>query len=757
MRFLLVFLTLLAACLFGAICYVFYDTKSPQIAYNHNIKKEYNELKFSDLPQSVQDEYINKNDLSQYGDYMTPYSYALNFEINSQDGEVKGSNEDLKAQIISLRNQNKLLYIDNIDLANKNWESIIRLRDQKKEIENEKKEFLDKNLKLMSEAQDQHYKNIDELTKRLNDVQLENMQNSKVYEKKIVELRNEIDLMQKILHDKEVEFSTKLTNVASKEKQNNSALNEKNNYLVEQIEDMKTKNAQNLENLAKQSKEYEIQKIELKQALDIKEAYINELLGKHTIELANLEKKNKLALLDTRGEFDKEKEKYIKDLEKKEEEIKNLNKTMLEEKQSYTNQISGLENRLAQTLAEVANLKDRSLEQKYFLKISEQNSTINSLQNELKRIQDKNTSSIIANLQNEIRLKDGQILELNQQVDKFRDDNQTAKQIDEKNYKILNEKIASLLNQKSSLQTTLNAKIDELNSEITALKEENTAKTLSSNLALNYGIKSREYEDKIKILNQKLSDIEEEKQNLLDMKKENERLKTQLASLSKTKKVNFDAQAFRGDKDAVQLKEKNEILSADINKLKTQLLNSEKLLLDVVNENEKLKENRISSNQTNDIIAKYEKSLQNLKQLEIENSKLRHEILTLDKKSIETIMPKKAIAIDSITCEDLNSKNKPSVMCKNLVSEFLQKYNSNFTFVVIPINDSSLVRSVSQKLQNTGTSNPSKIANYAVGYERAEVGAELIKDEFGDFSRISYANEIITKPNKKGFMIKVYR
>ncbi|ASM36914.1 hypothetical protein [Campylobacter sputorum] len=757
MRFLLTFLTLLAASLFGAICYVFYDTKISQVSVKENIQTNHNELKFSDLPLSIQKDYINKNDLSEYGDYITPYSYALNFEINSNDGEVVGSNDELKAQIIALRNHNKLLYIDNIDLANKNWEAILRLRDQKKDMENEKKEFLDKNLKLLRQAQDQHYKNIDELTKRLNDVQLSSMQNSKIYEQKIVELKNKIEIAQKILRDKEVEFSQKLSNITSKEKQNNSSLSQKNSYLLEQLEELKSKNAQNLELLAKQAKEINKQKLELKQTIDLKDTQINDILSKHTMSIADLEKKNKIDLSDLRTEFEKQKDKFIKDLESKEEEIKNLGKIALEEKQSYTNQISGLEDRLAKTLVENKNLKDKSLEKKYLSMLREQNLTISNLQNELKKINDKNESLIISNLEERIKLKDNQILSLNQKMDKFKDDNKTTKGIIDKNYKLLNEKIASLQNEKTSLQNSLNATINKLNDEIKNLKEENSAKALNSNLALNYGLKTRKYEDKIKTLTQKLNDIKDEKQNSINLKKENDKLKAKLENLNKTKKGNFEIEVIKSDKDSLALKEKNQELLSDINKLKNQLLNSEKLLLDVINENEKLRINRISSTQTSDIIAKYEKSLQSIKELEIENGKLRHDILSLDKNSIEKIAPKKAVNIDSISCEDLNSKNQPSVMCKNLVSEFLQKYNSNFSFVVIPINSSSSVKAVSQKLRNSGISNADKISNYALGYEKAEVGAGLIRDEFGDFSRISYANEIITKPNKQGFVIKVYR
>lgn len=695
MRFLLTFLTFLAIGLFVAICYVFYDTKTLQITQNTSIKKEskdFKEIKFSDLPPDIQKNYINKKDLSEYGDYITPYSYALNFEINSNDGEVVGNTDELKTQIISLRNHNKLLYIDNIDLANKNWEAIIRLRDQKKDIEKEKKEFLDKNLKLMKEAQNQHYKNIDKLTKRLKDVELNNIENSKIYEQKIVKLKNEIDTAQKILQNKELEFNEKLTNIMNQEKQNNLSINEKNSYLLGQLEEIKAKNSENLKNIEEQKKEINRQKSEFNHILEDKNSQINSILSKHAIEIANLENKNKFALLDARNEFKKQEKILTKDLELKEEEIKNFRKNALEERQSYTNQILRLEDKLAKTLALNKNLQDKNAQKNHFKILNEQNLTIVNLKNELKALKDKNESKIISDLKNELK----------------------------------------------------------------TLKQNNTAKALNSNLVLNYGIKARDYEEKIKILNEKLNDIRDEKQDFAEIKKENSKLKSQLAGFVKSKNENFKIEVIKNDEEILTLKDKNNKLSSQITKLKNQLLNSEKLLLDVVNENEKLKINRISNAQTNDIIEKYEKSLQNIKELEIQNSKLRHEILNLDKKSIESIAPKKVVYIDSISCEDLNSKNKPSVMCKNLVSEFLQKYNSNFSFCVVAINNSNSVKNLSKKLKNS-LNNAEKFTNYAMAHEKAEVGANLIRNEFGDFSRISYSNEIITKPNKQGFIIKVYR
>lgn len=47
--------------------------------------------------------------------------------------------------------------------------------------------------------------------------------------------------------------------------------------------------------------------------------------------------------------------------------------------------------------------------------------------------------------------------------------------------------------------------------------------------------------------------------------------------------------------------------------------------------------------------------------------------------------------------------------------------------------------------------------NYGVGKERAMAAAELIKDEFGDFARISFSSEVIVRDVTRGFVIKVYR
>mgnify|MGYP003088006249 CR=1 FL=1 len=50
------------------------------------------------------------------------------------------------------------------------------------------------------------------------------------------------------------------------------------------------------------------------------------------------------------------------------------------------------------------------------------------------------------------------------------------------------------------------------------------------------------------------------------------------------------------------------------------------------------------------------------------------------------------------------------------------------------------------------------LAKFLVGFWTLEQGAaELIKEEFGDFARISFSSEVIVKDVTRGFIIKVYR
>ena len=124
-------------------------------------------------------------------------------------------------------------------------------------------------------------------------------------------------------------------------------------------------------------------------------------------------------------------------------------------------------------------------------------------------------------------------------------------------------------------------------------------------------------------------------------------------------------------------------------------------------------------------------------------------------------VPKKVVFIASVECADMSAgSDRPTQVCKNKVSDFLQSYNSNYYFEITPIVSRGNFIATSKAAKAIPQDELEKIdsyANFGIGKERAKVAGEMIKDEFGDFSRISYSNDIVTSEDKQGFIIKVYR
>ncbi|MGP1532974.1 MAG: vesicular transport factor Uso1p [Campylobacter sp.] len=124
-------------------------------------------------------------------------------------------------------------------------------------------------------------------------------------------------------------------------------------------------------------------------------------------------------------------------------------------------------------------------------------------------------------------------------------------------------------------------------------------------------------------------------------------------------------------------------------------------------------------------------------------------------------VPKKVVFIASVECSDMSAgSDRPTQVCKNKVSDFLQSYNSNYYFEITPIVSRGNFIATSKAAKAIPQDELEKIdsyANFGIGKERAKVAGEMIKDEFGDFSRISYSNDIVTSEDKQGFIIKVYR
>ena len=209
----------------------------------------------------------------------------------------------------------------------------------------------------------------------------------------------------------------------------------------------------------------------------------------------------------------------------------------------------------------------------------------------------------------------------------------------------------------------------------------------------------------------------------------------------------------------------NESFKEQINELTNQIAKKDEEIAELkkqaLNEAQNL-------NQTKENLAKTS-AQRNLAKGEVAQIMAKNEELMSENENLKKIIqlnfraevPKKVVFIASVECTDMSAgSDKPTQTCKDKVSDFLQSYNSNYYFEITPIVSRGNFIATSKVAKTIPQDELEKIdsyANFGIGKERAKVAGELIKDEFGDFSRISYSNDIITSQDKQGFIIKVYR
>ncbi|PPB52960.1 hypothetical protein [Campylobacter hyointestinalis] len=437
-------------------------------------------LNFFDLPKTEQDWYIKKDELDKYGEYFTVDSYAKNFNIDDNQS-IEGSIDELKAQIRLLREKNRLLFEDNAQFMNKNWAIMTKLREQQNSFDNEKKLINAKNLEIMNDVEKQHYKNINDLTKKINEVQKENLLTIKAYEQKIVSLENQIDTYQKKLQQSALNFDDKIATSTKEERLKNSDLAQKNRYLLEQIESLKKSMAFSINDLTKQIEEKKIRENELEQSILQKEAKINDLLASHTNEILELQKKNSQDLKDLKNEIVTQKKEYFDELNLKSSEYLKLANEYENYKKDKQKEFAIFQQNLAKTYKDAEEKKANDIKNDFLRVIVEQNATISLLNARISSMEAKFRSDLEAKdkeyakslqalkdkalfiEQNENRLK----AEFDQNVSSFK---QALKQKDVK-ISELNAQIQDLIKSQTDGKMIKNYEI--LNEDITKLKLEN--------------------------------------------------------------------------------------------------------------------------------------------------------------------------------------------------------------------------------------------------------------------------------------------
>jgi len=680
-------------------------------------------LAFEDLPLEIQQKYIHREDLASLeksGILQQGGSKELVVQV---EAPIEGDVDELKAQIMTLRQKNSFLYQDNVDLANKNWDLALKLGDEQKALEEERQKLITQNLETMNEAEQQHYQNINDLTKRINSLQEESMKTSKAYETKIVSLENTIHNLEKQLRQKSLNVSEEVTEATKEQRISNSTLVEKNRYLLEQLKVLEQTMGAQLDDKEKRFQAQKAQIERLRLSLQEKEAEQNTLLTKHTKEVLNLERKHNDAIQKIITEYNQDKQSVQAIIAQKNDEIASLMSQHNTKNQELRNNVIDLEGKLKQV-----SLNNQKL-------LSNHEEALRNMQDSIERLRTQNRT-----------LEDKAIKVQQEMDDKLRQKTQeyaaaledikahSLQSGDRKNIQITTlekelESAKTNLDESKQLAKDLQEQLSLANKEIVQLKEE-AKKALEANEAKH----AKNYDH----LNSKIVSLERDRSNLIDKATEhidalNEQLKIEKATLEA--RVNsLQSQYEASQKEIASLK-----------------LGQDEQLLSLKDEFESLRKTFQVREETYE--AKIEELTQTL-------AREQQESQTLVKK--ETLQKPQLIA--SLTCDDMESGvNTPTLTCKARVEEFLRDFEPTHFFEVVPIVDDGGFAT----LKRVGSSNLgipddeidrlTRLSNLGLGKDRAASAGRLIDEHFDGLARISYAVEGVEKYNKRGFIIKVYR
>ena len=710
-------------------------------------------ITFDNLPEEEKQKYISKDDLYEYGGYITPKSYTQNF-VAKDDKPLSSNVEELQNLVRELAQKNEILAADNVDMSEKNLEFISKISQMKKVTDEEKNEIVAHNSKVLGELEAQHFENIQALTKRLNEAQADMIESSKGYEKKIVDLENAINDAK--AHDEQnlKALNDEFAKFKDTAEANFTALNKQNTQLKEQLE-QKTSALEQLEQGSQSMNQQKQKELDaLKTELAASSEDMRTLRFSHEKELATLN-----------DGFEMQKRTMEDELSKKSNKILDLQSALEASQDALKNSAFEL-NEIKKNL----NTKDLAVEN-YSGKNLELNASLATLHKSFDELKQKN-------LKTERELKSGQETienfkkELEKSMDKTKklqaqnaDANASIKELSQKlatsNEALKNaNKELALLNDKNMKNIKIlgeqNATISTQNQKISSADE--SLKTLTQKLG-SKDASIKNLENNVTELNAKLI----AKQNELEMQRrtlkidmQNYEILRQQINMLEKKIVDTSLMFMDSNKSGV----KNLIaLQNELDAARSALNESNKTIQRL-----NLKINQLSSSgskeQVNAQIVELQKDIeQNLnRQDELENENVN--LKTILQATTKPETPTKLVLISSLQCDDMDAKDKISIMCKNRVSEFLQRFNSNYIYEIIPIVDKRnfvIPSSIAQGIKKDDLGRLNNYVNYGVGKERAMAAAELIKDEFGDFARISFSSEVIVRDVTRGFVIKVYR
>ena len=588
--------------------------------------------------------------------------YTKNLDANYTDAPILGDEDELKEQIRVLRAQNKLLYDDNVDLVSKNLEISNVLSDQKAELETRRKQAASANDKQRLSA-------IDELNKKLAKAQEENEKNKNL-EQNLTSLRSEIKTLKIELEKKQSEFDKSSAKTQNESQNALKRLEAQNDELKNEATSTKAKFENELRTANEETAKLKSENARLANELSLKDSEIKRIASEYNAQALNAQNlsKNRIAALEKEQDADKKK---ISELEAS---LENANK-----KAESKAKLKAINDELNATNKELVAKLEK--EKQGFEKEIEQNEAI--YKTELEKLKNQ--------FENERQETEQNVAELKSKI-----------------YELENQ-----ISQKDSSLQSAEAKVAELNESLNIQKE-----LLADEIAAG-----KKNIQNYKILNNKITTLVE---NDIKTAKEN---KEQLDALNEL--------VVKKDAELATLRKQIQDGAKDLSDTKENLAKTST-------------QKNIAKGEVAQILTKNE-------ELMSENENLK-KIIQLN---FRAEVPKKVVFIASVECSDMSAgSDRPTQVCKNKVSDFLQNYNSNYYFEITPIVSRGNFIATSKAAKVIPQDELEKIdsyANFGIGKERAKVAGEMIKDEFGDFSRISYSNDIITSEDKQGFIIKVYR
>ena len=619
-------------------------------------------MNVEEAPKNESISTVGEKNLTNQSQVLSQEKYTRNVDLNDTDAPILGDEAELKEQIRVLRAQNRLLYDDNVDLVDKNLEILNLLSSQKAELETRRKQAASANDK-------QRLSMIDELNKKLAKAQEENEKNKNL-EQNLTSLREEIKSLKSELEKKQSELDKSSAKTQSENQNTLKRLEAQNDELKNEALTSKAKFESELRAVNEEVAKLKSENARLANELALKDSEIKRIASEYNAQALNAQNlsKNRIAALEKEQDADKKK---ISELEAS---LENANK-----KAESKAKLKAINDELNATNKELVAKLEK--EKQGFEKEIEQNEAI--YKTELEKLKNQ--------IENERQETEQNVAELKSKI-----------------YELENQ-----ISQKDSSLQSAEAKVAELNESLNIQKE-----LLADEIAAG-------------------------KKNIQNYKILNNKITTLVENNIKTAKENKE-----------QLDALNELLTqkdAELATLRKQMQDGAKDLSDT-------KEN-LAKTSTQKNIAKGEVAqiLTKNEELMSENENLK-KIIQLNFKAE---VPKKVVFIASVECSDMSAgSDRPTKVCKNKVSDFLQSYNSNYYFEITPIVSRGNFIATSKAAKVIPQEELEKIdsyANFGIGKERAKVAGEMIKDEFGDFSRISYSNDIITSQDKQGFIIKVYR